>query len=177
MLAHAIALWSGMRTTVVRKAGPAHYNDVIMGAMVSQITSLTIVYSTVYSGADQRKYQTSVSLALVRGIHRRPVNSPHKWPATWKMFPFDDVIMNKIQKFLNRIRGQTDWLGSFLISCTIDETAWQGSWGQHGAHLGPTGPRWAPCWPHELFYLVLLWQQLNYFPMTTLKTIKWWVER
>ena len=27
------------------------------------------------------------------------------------------------------------------------------SWGQHGAHLGPTGPRWAPCWPHELCYL------------------------
>ena len=30
---------------------------------------------------------------------------------------------------------------------------WQGSWGQHGAHLGLTGPRWAPCWPHELCYL------------------------
>ena len=30
---------------------------------------------------------------------------------------------------------------------------WQGSWGQHGAHLEPTGPRWAPCWPHELCYL------------------------
>ena len=30
---------------------------------------------------------------------------------------------------------------------------WQGSWGQHGAHLGPTGPSWAPCWPHELCYL------------------------
>ena len=29
----------------------------------------------------------------------------------------------------------------------------QGSWDQHGAHLGPTGPRWAPCWPHELCYL------------------------
>ena len=29
---------------------------------------------------------------------------------------------------------------------------WQGSWGQHGAHMGPTGPRWAPCWPHELCY-------------------------
>ena len=30
---------------------------------------------------------------------------------------------------------------------------WQGSWGQRGAHLGPTGPRWTPCWPHELCYL------------------------
>ena len=48
----------------------AHYNDVIMGAMASQITSLTIVYSTVYAGADQRKYQRSASLAFVWGIHR-----------------------------------------------------------------------------------------------------------
>ena len=64
-----------------------------MGTMASQITSLTIVYSTVYSDADQRKYQSSTSLAFVRGIHRRPVNSPHKWPVTRKMFPFDDVIM------------------------------------------------------------------------------------
>ena len=64
-----------------------HYTDVIMGTLVSQITCLTIVYSTVYSGADQRMYQGSTSLAFV------PVNSPHKWPVTRKMFPFDDVIM------------------------------------------------------------------------------------
>ena len=67
-----------------------------MGAMASQITSLTIVYSTVDSGTDQRKHQSSVSLAFVRGIHRWPVNSPHKWPVTRKIFPFDDVIMNII---------------------------------------------------------------------------------
>ena len=71
-----------------------HYNDVIMGAIASQITSLTTVYSFVYSEIDQRKYQRSASLAFVRGIHRGPVNSPHKWPATRKMFPFDDVIMH-----------------------------------------------------------------------------------
>ena len=70
-----------------------HYGDVIMGTMASQITSLTIVYSTVYSGADQRKHQSSASLAFVRGIHRGPVNSPHKWPVTRKIYPFDDVIM------------------------------------------------------------------------------------
>ena len=64
-----------------------------MSAMASQITSLTIVYSTVCSDADQRKRQSSASLAFVRGIHREPVNSPHKWPVTRKMFPFDDVIM------------------------------------------------------------------------------------
>ena len=66
-----------------------HYYDVIMGTMASQITSLTIVFSTVYSDADQRKHQSSASLAFMRGIHR----SPHKWPVTRKMFPFDDVIM------------------------------------------------------------------------------------
>ena len=68
-----------------------------MGAIASQITSLTIVYSKVYSGADQRKHESSASLAFVRGIHRGPVNSLHKWPVTRKMFPFDDVIM--IQTF------------------------------------------------------------------------------
>ena len=77
----------------------AHYNDVIMGAIASQITSLTIVFSTVYSDADQRKYQSSASLAFVRGMHRGPVNSPHKWPVTRKMFPFDDVIMSFLKEY------------------------------------------------------------------------------
>ena len=62
--------------------------------MASQITSLMIVYSAVYSGTDQRKYQSSVSLAFVWGIHRSPVNSLDKWPVTRKRFPFDDVIMS-----------------------------------------------------------------------------------
>ena len=70
-----------------------HYGDVIKGALASQITSLAVVYSTVYSDADQRRHQSSASLAFVWGIHRGPVNSSHKWPVTRKMFPFDDVIM------------------------------------------------------------------------------------
>ena len=70
-----------------------YYNDVIMGAIWSQITILTIVYSAIYSGVDQSKHQSSASLAFVRGIHRGPVNSLHKWPVTRKMFSFDDVIM------------------------------------------------------------------------------------
>ena len=70
-----------------------HYGDVIMGMMVSQIPSLIIVYSTVYSGADQRKHQSSASLPFVRRIHRGPVNSLQKWSVTRKMFPFDDVIV------------------------------------------------------------------------------------
>ena len=57
-----------------------------MGTMAFQITSLSIVCSTVYSGADQRKLQSSAPLAFVRGIHRSPVNSPHKWPVTWNCF-------------------------------------------------------------------------------------------
>ena len=60
-----------------------------MSAMVSQITSVSIVYSTAYSGADQ----SSASLAFVRGIHRWPVNSPHKGPVTRKLFPLGDVII------------------------------------------------------------------------------------
>ena len=64
-----------------------------MGAIASQITSLTIVYSTVYSDADQIKHQSSASLAFGMGIHRRPAKFPHKGLVTQKMFPFDDVIM------------------------------------------------------------------------------------
>ena len=69
-----------------------HYNDVIMSAIASQITSLTLVYPIVN---DQRKNQSSASLAFVWGIHRWPVNSPHKGPVTRKMFPFDGVIMDE----------------------------------------------------------------------------------
>ena len=70
-----------------------HYHDVMMGAMAPQITSPAIDYWSIYSGTDQRKHQSSVSLAFVWGIHRWPVNSPHKGPVTRKMFPFDEVIM------------------------------------------------------------------------------------
>ena len=65
---------------------PHHYSDVIMTTIAFQITSLTIVYSIVYPDADQRKHQSSASLAFVRGIHRGPVNSPRKGPVTRKCF-------------------------------------------------------------------------------------------
>ena len=64
-----------------------------MSEMASKITSLTIVYSSNSSGADQSQHQSSASLVFVREIHRWPVNSPHKGPVTREMFPFDDVIM------------------------------------------------------------------------------------
>ena len=73
-----------------------HHNDVIMSVMTSQLTGVSIGCSTVCSGVDQRKHQSSASLAFVRGIHRWTVDSPHKGqvtPVTRKMFPFDDVIM------------------------------------------------------------------------------------
>ena len=70
-----------------------HHNDIIMNAIESQITSVSIVYSTVCSSIDQRKHQSSTSLAFVRGIHHWPANSLHKGPVTQKMFPFDDEIM------------------------------------------------------------------------------------
>ena len=57
-----------------------------MSAMASQIISLMIVYSTVYSGTDEKKHQSFASLAFVWGIHRWSVNSPHKGPVTRKCF-------------------------------------------------------------------------------------------
>ena len=54
-----------------------HYGDV-MSTITSQITSLTIFCSTVFSSTNQRKYQSSASLAFVRGIHRSPVNFSHR---------------------------------------------------------------------------------------------------
>ena len=81
------------KSPVARLCDCNHYNDVIMSAKASKITGVSIVYSTVVSDADERKHQSSVSLAFVRGIHRWPVNSPHKRPVTQKKFPFDDVIM------------------------------------------------------------------------------------
>ena len=70
-----------------------YYNDVIMGAMASQITGVSIVYSTVCSGADQRKHQSSASLAFVGGIHWWPVNSPHKGPVTrWRHHELDTPL-------------------------------------------------------------------------------------
>ena len=60
-----------------------HYNDIMMSTMASQITSLTIVYLSVYSGADQRKHQISASLAFVKGIHRWPGASNAENGSIW----------------------------------------------------------------------------------------------
>ena len=97
----------------------ARYSDIIMSTIGSQITSLTIVYSVLSSGADQRKHQSSASLAFVQGIHRCPVNSPHKWPVTRKMFPFHDVIMDFTIVVWQGVAVNLKSLHWDLICCTV----------------------------------------------------------
>ena len=107
--------WTPWYTTssIWMEPTPNHYDDVIMGTMASQITSLTIVNATVYSGAHQRKHQSSASLVFVRGIHRGPVNSPYKWPVTRKMFPFDDVIIPQERCTRLALYCVLLWFGTF----------------------------------------------------------------
>ena len=95
-----------------------------MSAIASKITSLTIVFSTVFSDAGQRKHQSSASLAFVQGIHRGPVNSPHKWPVTRKMFAFGDVIMKMTWSLVTQLTGDQSqhqfkqWLVLFFWKST-----------------------------------------------------------
>ena len=99
-----------------------HDNDVIMGAMVSQITSLAIVYRLF------RHRSKKTSKLRVTGLcaGNSPVNSPHKWPVTRKMFPFDDVIM----KTLGRVWC---WLVGWMVIC-VREVGWC-LWGGGGSGL------------------------------------------
>ena len=126
----------------------SHYIDVTMTTTASQITSLTVVYSFFYSDADQRKHQSSASLAFVRGIHRGPVNSPHKGPITRKMFPFDDVIMVRVfphtvpTKFESPIHDGT-WFGLHFAP----STAW--SW-RYKSHINISkDSTWQIWWPYS----------------------------
>ena len=101
---------------VIMAKSMQHYDDVIMSAIASQITSLIIVYSIVYPGADQSKHQSSASLAFVWGIHRG-------FPVTRKMFPFDDVIMDAYvwTRGLRDVRStqQSLWNYAFTVFMTI----------------------------------------------------------
>ena len=103
---------------ILKNAGKiVHYNDVIMGLMASQITSLTIVYSTIYSAADQRKHQSSTSLAFVR-------NSPHKWPVTRKCF---HLMTSSCSSIVNRLYNhngakaatQSAYLMAYTVKCFL----------------------------------------------------------
>ena len=112
-----------------------HYIDVIMTTMASQITSLKVVYSTVYSDADQRKHQSSASLAFVWG----PVNSRHKGPVTRIMFPFDDVIMEWRNSLRSPIllSAKTGWLTNSLFTGDLAATLmWRNLFNCLKCHLG-----------------------------------------
>ena len=82
-----------------------HYSNVIMSVTASEITAVPIVFSAVCSDVDQRKHQSSTSLAFMRGIHWRLVNSPDKGTDTQEMFPFDEVIMFSV---LTRSQPRTE---------------------------------------------------------------------
>ena len=100
-----------------------HHSDVRMSLMVSQITGVPIVCSTVCSGANQRRHQSSVSLAFVRGIHRRPVNSPHKGLVMRNVFPFDDVIMST-HKLPPQITLLKCWIYMNILSYSLARLSW-----------------------------------------------------
>ena len=119
---HLVGWWVVVTHHIVRWQEYTHCSDVIMGAMASQITSIAIVYSTVYSDADQRKHQRAASLASVRGIHRWPVNSPHKWLVTRKIFPFDDVIRDEPVGILKHKQEKWCILIQILIKSLRDAT-------------------------------------------------------
>ena len=120
---------------------------------------------------DQRKHQSSASLAFVRGIHR--------WPEPTQRASNAGNVYIWWRHHLIRIGHSPVWiLRVVLLSWPSGQVSvwswatlarslfqfWKMTmasvhpwyhclWGQHGAHLGPTGPRWAPCWPYEPRYL------------------------
>ena len=126
-----------------------------MSAMVPQVTGVSSVCPTVGSSAVKRKHQSSASLAFVRVIHRWPVNSPHNRPVTRKMFPFDDVMNVRIFEEENFKEHTYTIIGSGEATVSTMHFNYEiyPDSRVHGAYLGPTWPRWAPCWPHELCYL------------------------
>ena len=111
-----------------------HHNVVIMSAMASQITSLTTVSSSVYSGADQRKHQSSASLAFVRGIHGWPVPPPppppppphththtntHKRKSNKKGFIIDIINRDHFKCY----KGSSEWFLLILQNKHMDQSS------------------------------------------------------
>ena len=103
-----------------------HCSDVIMGTVATQITSqpASRLFSQPFIQA-QIKENTKVprNWPFVRGIHRWPVNSPHKGPVTRKLFPFDDVIMGTFSKremHLSSPLVYSRYIGSMMEKPTFD---------------------------------------------------------
>ena len=110
-----------------------------MSAIVHQIT--------VCSGTDQRKSQSSVSLAFVRGIHRWPVDSPHKGPVTQKMCPLDDItiVMRSLQGCYAGI------MELYKYSPVPASAKWYTEW------MGEFSPNFAETWSPEIYVVQLFW--------------------
>ena len=99
-----------------------------MSTMVSQITGVMIVCSGVCSGADQIKHQSSALLAVVRGIHRWPVNSHHKGPVPRKMFPLDDETKRSKEEGIALeadSRHDGNFMYSMSLSVVLSSTLWR----------------------------------------------------
>ena len=82
---------------------------------------------------------------LCAGIHRGPVNSPHKWPVTRKMFPFDDVIMNARWSIETNISEYSSQSTSTLIvlCCAL---LWLGNGQFYPYHSGSLHWHWDNLW-------------------------------
>ena len=111
-----------------------HYNDVMMDAMAFQIISVTIVCSSVYSGADQRKHQSPASLVFVGRIRRWPGNSLHRKYAEnisiwWRQ---DAEHLTKWKHiYCLCISNDLDYGSLQTVICTIQETSFRRIYASH----------------------------------------------
>ena len=98
-----------------------------MGTMASQPASSLFTQPFIRVQIKETLKSTA-SLAAVRGIHRGPVNSPHKWPVTRKMFPFDDVVMCKGKSWFQLEYAQhinlSKMYASFIVVCDSELGIW-----------------------------------------------------
>ena len=102
-----------------------HYNDAIMGRWRLKSPAGPVFTHPFIRAQTKEKHQSSALLAFVWGIHPGPANSPHKWPVTRKMFPFDDVIMNISEKvalvlMTSAMTSQRDFKHCPLYPCLGD---------------------------------------------------------
>ena len=92
----------------------------------------------------------------------------HKWHTSWSWLircanmKWIWVALWKIQSRHYSVHLSTLFCPQMDRWIKWNNPKYQGSWGQHGAHLGPTGPRWVPCWPHELCYLKYILLQYHW---------------
>ena len=140
-----------------------HYSDVIMSPTVSQITGVSIVYSTVCSGVDQRNHQSSASLAFVRGSHRSPVNSPHKVTVTRKMFHL--VTSSWIEKILRSVNN-FKWTRILSFHATVNKLRYDNVRLTRVVHNG-----WAYLGRHYHILTCIKWQisYRQHFPLDFLE--------